>query len=87
MVTAKPVGNNFCGAWRTGARCCSTARGYEQVGALLAPRADSVANWSISTGWRDRMEKLLLTVWGPQTCSVSVRRECMSCSTLSSSIR
>jgi hypothetical protein len=27
-----------------GARCCSTARGYQQVGTLLAPQADSVAN-------------------------------------------
>jgi hypothetical protein len=27
-----------------GAKCCSTARGYQQVEASMAPRADSVAN-------------------------------------------
>ena len=45
-----------------GARCCSTARVTNRSRASLAPRADSVANWSISTSGDDRMEKLLLTV-------------------------
>jgi hypothetical protein len=57
MVTAKPVGNHFCGVWRTVQGAALLPSVVNRSTALLAPRVDSVANLSISTrldtiGWR-----------------------------------
>ena len=63
MVTAKPVGNNFCGVWRTaqGAalqpRVINRSEPYWPLARTVWPTEASVQ------GGDNRMEKLLLTVW------------------------
>ena len=59
MVTAKPVGNNFCGVWKTAqvllcSRVINRSRVQWHLGGLCGRE-------SVEAG-DDRMEKLLLTV-------------------------
>jgi hypothetical protein len=88
MVTAKPVRTDFgeCGG---GQQVLLHSPGYQQVES--SPGTSGGQCGQLKHQYMpgdDRMEKLLLTVCGrPQTCSVSVGRDCISGSTPSSTTR